>query len=75
MKHWKEKQSGGISLNDCDGDMRTFSIKCFDNGDVRFREECDRYFAKFLTKREAIAALVEAIEHIQSANTPDQARR
>lgn len=66
MKHWTKKRNGNISLNDVDGDFRKLSVKIMDDGTVLFHEECGGYFAALLSREDAVEALQEAIDYIQS---------
>ena len=68
MKYWTEKRHGEISLNDVDEDLRTLAVKMMHDGTVLFREECDGYFCAQLSKEDAVKALQEAIDYIQSYN-------
>jgi len=68
MKYWTEKRHGKISINDVDGDLRTLSVKMMHDGTVLLREECDGYFCAQLSRDEAVDALKEAIDYIQSYN-------
>lgn len=56
MKHWHVRTENKIDVG------RVVSIKKLDNGNVRFREECDCYFEFTLTKEEAKQLLTEALE-------------
>lgn len=71
MKHFTETKPGKIKLRNLDG--RLFSIK--KNEDpvkprgnmIRLREECDGYYAEYMTKEEAIELFQEAIDWIKTS--------
>ena len=71
MKYWTEKRQGKISLNDVDDELRTLAIKMMYDGTVLFCEECDGYYGASLSRGDAIKALLEAIDYIQSYDTED----
>jgi hypothetical protein len=66
IKHWRLSDN---FYHNHDGDGiyidGVLSI-CFDEGKIRFTELCDSYFFKHMNKQEAVEALQEAIDWIES---------
>ncbi len=67
MKHWKVTPKK-IFLSGYDGELEStsnvISIKK-DGNEIKFKEECDGYYAIYKSREDAITALKEAIKWLE----------